>query len=62
MRFLGTLLNGDSAVYLTCTAKLPFGGVRYTREATAKQLKAITALKGTILKKLTFDALFYHMA
>jgi hypothetical protein len=33
------------------TVKSHFGGVRYTGEAIAKQMKATTAFKGTILQK-----------
>ena len=33
------------------TVELPFGGVRYSGEAIAKQMKATTAFKGTILQK-----------
>ena len=40
----------DTAMYLT-PRKLPFGGVRYTGEAIAKQMKSATDLKGTILQK-----------
>ena len=39
------------------------GGVRYTAEAIAKQMKATTALKGTILQKIdqNFQILSYNM-
>jgi len=40
---------------VSCTMESPFGGVRYTREAIAKQMKATTAFKGTILQKTDQD-------
>ena len=33
-----------------------------TGEAIAKQMKATTALKGTVKNKMTSDAHFYHIA
>ena len=51
--------NNDSAVYDT-PRKDNLGGVRYTGEAFAEQMKAATALKGTILQKTDQNLLFYH--
>jgi len=44
-------------------AESPFGDVRYTTEAIAKQIKSTTALKGTILQKIdqNFNFLPYSM-
>ena len=58
--------NYNSAVYLTprelhSKNQNNLGGVRYAGETFAKQMKAATALKGTILKKTTRTSHFYHI-
>jgi len=47
---------------ISYTAESLFGGVRYTGEANAKQMKETTALKGTNILKKASDAHFYHIA